>query len=528
MLKGETVMKPFDLILSGGRVLDGSGASSIQADIGIHGDTISAVGSLSGQPALRRMDVRECYVAPGFIDTHSHSDAYILIEPSAASKIHQGVTTEITGQCGASAAPLLGEYKMPSDWRTMTYPGAWSTLEEYAHLLESQHPAVNIAPLTGHNTLRAGVMGYAPRPSTPDEQDAITGLLRDCLKQGSHGLSTGLLYPPGKHAQHDEVLALARVVAAADGVYATHMRSEGDQLIEALTETIDIARQSKVRLQISHLKTSGAANWPLLEQAVTLILHARQEGLRVMADRYPYTAACTDLDVLLPDWVFAEGPMQELRLLRDPAARARIREETLAMRSESYWSTVCIGSTWHPDQLAFKGMPLVKVAAALGMHPVDAALHLIERDELKTGGIFFGMSEENMWRILALPFVMIGSDASLRAPTGPLSHDHPHPRAYGAFAKFLRSSLNGLTVSLPEAIRKMTALPAEQFNLSRRGLIKEGYYADLTAFSSLVTDTATYEKPHSPATGFKAVIVNGRITLEDDRLTGDRAGRFLR
>ncbi len=520
-------MKPFDLILSGGHVLDGSGAAPVQADVGIHGDTISAIGPLKNQSALCRIDARGDYVAPGFIDTHSHSDAYILIEPSAASKIHQGVTTEITGQCGASAAPLLGDYKMPSDWRSMTYPGAWSTLEEYKLLLAERRPAVNIATLTGHNTLRAGVMGYAPRPSTPDEQNAMTGLLRNCLRQGSRGLSTGLLYPPGKHAQLEEVVALTRVVAAADGVYATHMRSEGDQLIEALTETLEIARQSKVRLQISHLKTSGAANWPLLEQAVALILRARREGLRVMADRYPYTAACTDLDVLLPDWVFAEGPIQELQWLRDPAARTRIREETLAMRSENYWSSVHIGSTWHPDQLAFKGKPLTEVASFLGMHPVDAALLLIERDELKTGGIFFGMSEENMWRILALPFVMIGSDASLRAPAGPLSHDHPHPRAYGTFAKFLRASLDGQTVSLPEAVRKMTALPAQQFNLPRRGLIKEGFFADLTVFSAQATDTATYEKPHSPATGFKAVLVNGQITLKDDRLTGEAAGCFL-
>ncbi len=521
-------MTPFDLVLSGGQLLDGTGAPAVRADVGIHNGVISAIAPLLDQPARRRLDVHGCFVAPGFIDVHSHSDTYILIEPSAASKIHQGVTTEITGQCGASAAPLMGEYKMPSDWRSMTYPRSWSTLEEYEQLLTECRPALNIATLTGHNTLRAGVMGYAPRKSSAAELDTMNARLRNCLRQGSRGLSTGLLYPPGKHAQPEEVLALARTVAEHRGVYATHMRSEGDRLIEALTETIDIARQAKVRLQISHLKTSGAANWPLLEQAIALILSARREGLHVMADRYPYTAACTDLDVLLPDWVFADGPAAELQLLRDPAARARIRAETLAMRSEQYWSTVHVGSTWHPDQLAFKGCPLPEVAAALGVHPVDAALILIERDELKTGGIFFGMSEENMWRILALPFVMIGSDASLRATTGPLSQDHPHPRAYGTFAKFLRAALDGVTVSLPEAVRKMTALPAQQFNLTGRGLVKEGYCADLAVFSPAVRDAATYEKPHAPATGFKAVIVNGELILEDDQLTGNRAGRFLR
>ncbi|MDD2237816.1 MAG: D-aminoacylase [Kiritimatiellae bacterium] len=520
-------MKPFDIILAGGEILDGTGAPAIRADIGLRGDTISAVGSLDGTQARQTIDVGGCFVAPGFIDTHSHSDAYILIEPSAASKIHQGVTTEITGQCGASAAPLLDGYKLPSDWRSMTFPGTWSSLAEYRMLLDSVHPALNIATLTGHNTLRAGVMGYAPRPSTDAEQERMNGLLRDSLAQGSRGLSTGLLYPPGKHAQLEEVHALARIVSEAGGIYATHMRSEGDQLIEALTETLDVARQTGVCLQISHLKTSGVANWPLLDEALELIYAAQKEGVRVMADRYPYTAACTDLDVLLPDWVFAEGPAQELHYLHDPVTRERIRRETLAARSEDYWSSVHIGSTWHPDHAVFKGKPLPEVAQVLGLHPVDAVLRLIEDDNLKTGGIFFGMSEENMWRILALPFVMIGSDASLRAPTGPLSQDHPHPRAYGAFAKFLRASFDGLTVSLPEAIRKMTSLPAQQFNLQGRGVIREGCFADLTVFTSEVRDRATYRHPHAPATGFKAVLVNGRVVLEDDRLTGERGGRFL-
>ena len=351
-------MKPFDYLLTGGRVLDGTGSAARVADVAVRGDEIAAVGSLDPAQARRVLDVHDCFVTPGFIDTHSHSDAYILIEPSAASKIHQGVTTEITGQCGASAAPLRGDYKMPSDWRSMTFPGSWSTLEEYAALLQARRPALNIATLTGHNTLRAGVMGYTPRASGAVEQTAMNELLRESLAAGSRGLSTGLLYPPGKHAEEQEVHELARIVAEAGGVYATHMRSEGDYLLEALAETLQVARETGVRLQISHLKTSGSANWILLEEALDLIVEAQQEGLQVMADRYPYTAACTDLDVLLPDWVFAEGPARELEYLRDPATRERIRRETLSARDESYWSSVHVGSTWHPEHRAFKGRPL--------------------------------------------------------------------------------------------------------------------------------------------------------------------------
>ena len=516
----------FDCCIKGGLLLDGSGKKAFQGDVGITGDRITAIGALEGCDA-DVVNAAGCYVAPGFIDVHSHSDTYILLEPSAASKIYQGVTTEIVGQCGASAAPLMGDYKMPSDWRAMQYPGVWSSLEEYRELLAEQHPAVNIAMLTGHNTLRAGVMGYAPRPATVAEIDCMKNRLQVCLEAGSRGLSSGLLYPPGNHAAGDELYELAAVVAAYDGVYATHMRSEGSGLLKSIREVLDVGRRTGVRLQVSHLKTSGPENWNLLDQAFELIEEARGEGLIVYADRYPYTAACTDLDVLLPDWVFAEGPSQELCWLRDPVMRARIRAEVLQERAPEYWKRVLIGTTVHPEHVDYKGLPLLRVAEKMGLEPVDAMLQLLDKDDVKTGGIFFGMNEENMWRILAKSYVMIGSDASLRAPTGVLSQDHPHPRAYGTFAKLLKASLQHKTVPLEELIRKMTALPAAQFGLKDRGMLRVGARADVVVFGDQVADQADYEHPHRLATGMQTVFVNGVKTLADGKETTRRGGLFI-
>jgi N-acyl-D-amino-acid deacylase len=518
----------FDLILSGGTILDGTGAPARRADVGIRGDRIAEVGDLTGAEARETIDAPGAMVTPGFIDVHSHSDAYLLIEPGAPSKLFQGVTTEVVGNCGASAAPRFGTARMPSDWQEQAYPGRWSTVAEYRALLDQVRPAPNAVLLIGHNTLRASVQGYEDRPPRPDELVAMRRHLDQALAEGGRGLSTGLVYAPGLFAAADEVIALARVVAARGGIYTSHMRSEGSRLWEAIEETIEVGRASGARVQISHLKTSGPENWNKLEGALERIEHARAEGLAVASDRYPYTASCTDLDILLPAWA-AEGSRAEiLARLRDPADRARIRAELLATRGPDYWPRVTIGSVRHPDHAAFAGRPLVEIAAALGMEPVDAALTLMDRDELATGGIFFGMSEDNMWRILAQPWVMLGSDGSLRSPTGPLSHDHPHPRAYGAFTRFLRAALDGRTVSLPEAVRKMTSLPADHFGLARRGRIAPGHFADLAVWRpDAVVERTTYARPHQLSEGMDAVIVNGTVTLRSGALTGRRAGRVL-
>ncbi|NKB23187.1 MAG: amidohydrolase family protein [Kiritimatiellae bacterium] len=517
-----------DIKIFGGRVFDGCGSDPLWADIGIQRDRIVEVGDFSKAEAITEIDANGKYVCPGFIDVHSHSDAYLLIEPSAPSKIYQGVTTEVVGNCGASAAPCVGEYKLPSDWREQTYPGTWSTVAEYRELLDQARPAPNVYLLIGHNSLRAGVMGYEAREATPDDVRNMQRLLDQSLEEGGRGFSTGLIYTPGIFSSKEEVLTLSQIVAERKGIYTSHMRSESDYLLEAIDETINVGQQTGIRVQISHLKTSGQRNWHLIDNALEQIRSARESGLEVAADRYPYTAACTDLDVIFPDWALEGGRETELARLRDPRTRSKIRDVLFTSRDQDYWETVTIGSTHHPDNATFQGSTLLQVAKHLNLDPVDTVLHLVETDELLTGGIFFGMSEENMWRILEEPYVMIGSDGSIRSPEGPLSHDHPHPRAYGSFPKYLGAVLGGKTVKLSEAIRKMTSLPAEHFQIHDRGILAAGMMADIIVFNpEEINDVSSYIEPHQLSKGIDRVIVNGVLTLDEGSLTGRRGGYFL-
>ena len=518
----------FDLKITRARLLDGTGAAERVGDVGVKAGRIAAVGDLARAEAAVEIDARGKLVTPGFIDAHSHSDTYLLIEPSARSKIYQGITTEVVGNCGASAAPLVGNAHMPSDWADKHYPGTWRTVAEYRLLLDQVRPAVNVVLLAGHNTLRSGAMGYEPRPATPDELVRMMRTLEQALDEGARGLSSGLIYAPGRFAPVEELERLATVVGARGGLYSSHMRSEGTRLIEAIEETLRIGLMSGARVEISHLKTSGQANWHLRDCALEAIRVARAAGQIVAADRYPYTSSCTDLDVIFPEWATAGGREAVLARLRDPAQRRRLREDLQRSRSPEQWNSIVIGSTIHPDNLAFRGRPLMEVAGALRMEAVDAALHLIDTDELGTSAFFFGMSEENMWRILAEPFVMLGTDASVRAPSGPLSHDYPHPRAYGSFPRFLRALLDGRLPGLPEGVRKMTSLPAEHFGLRDRGVLAPGKAADVLVIDpARVRDVATYDSPHQLAEGIDHVVVNGVHTLSMGQLTGVRAGRFL-
>jgi N-acyl-D-amino-acid deacylase len=517
-----------DIKIINGDVLDGTGGPASRVDIGITGDAISDVGNLAAAEARVCIDARGKLVTPGFIDAHSHSDTYLLIEPSAPSKVFQGIATEVVGNCGASAAPRLRDDSLPSDWMDKKYGGKWRTVSDFRRLLEQARPAPNQVLLIGHKALRTGVMGYERRPATAAELDAMCGLLDESLDQGGRGFSTGLVYAPGMFAGKDELVALARVAGRHGGIYTSHIRSEGARLIEALEEAIAIGREGGVSVQVSHLKTSGRANWPLIDSALDTIRKARAQGLDVMADRYPYLSSCTDLDVMFPDWVAEGGREATLKRLRDPATRARLRAELLKLKGEDYWPTVTVASISHPGNAAFQGRPLPEVAAALKMHPVDAILHLTETDELRTSAFFHGMCEPNMLRILAEPYVMIGTDASLRAPTGPLSLDFPHPRAYGAFSRFLRMALDGKTVSLPDAIRKMTSLPAGRFGLKGRGTLAKGMKADVAVFNpAAVAEKTDCSNPHRLSEGLCHLVVNGTLTIADGKLTGERGGKAL-
>jgi N-acyl-D-amino-acid deacylase len=532
----------WDLLIKNGLLCDGTGAAARVGDVAVCGDRIAAVGALDGGDACQVVDAQGLIVAPGFIDVHSHSDTYHLLEPDAPSKVTQGVTTEVVGQCGASAAPLLPPARLPSDWAAHVYPalhGAreaasgdspvpWSTVAEYRALWEQVRPAVNTVLMVGHNTLRAGVMGYEPRIASAEEVRSMQRRLEQALEEGASGFSTGLLYQPGRHAAPEEILALARVVAARGGVYASHLRSEGDGLLEALDEQLGVGRASGVRIQVSHLKTSHARNWHKLDAVFQRIEAARADGVVVHADRYPYVAGGTDLDVVLPEWAAGGGREAVLARLADPVLRARIIAELDGGREPGEWRGVMIGSTVHPDLAEYPGQNLADLAQAAGCSVVTVLVEVLRRDELRTGAFFFGMSEENLRRIYAQPWVMVGSDASLRAPHGVLSTDHPHPRSYGAFPRFLRLVQDEGLLTLSEAIRRITSLPADAFGLQGRGRIVAGAAADLVLLNPAeLRDLATYVRPHCFAQGVRQVWVNGRCCYAQGVFTGQRGGCVL-
>jgi N-acyl-D-amino-acid deacylase len=382
--------------------------------------------------------------------------------------------------------------------------------------------------MIGHRTLRTGVVGFEHRPATDAEVKDMVRWLEQSLDEGGRGLSTGLIYAPSMFADQEELTTLAETTARRVGLYTSHMRNEAAQVLEAIDEATGIGRRAGIRVQISHLKVSGHRNWGLIDSVLGRIRRARAEGQEVAADRYPYRGAHTSLDVVMPDWAAEGGREETLKRLADPSVRGRVREDLIASRPDDYWATVTIAATRHPDNRRFQGVPLLEAAAQLGLDPVDAILHVTEKDEMKTGAFFFGMNEDNMMRILAEPYVMIGSDASCRAPTGPLAGDFTHPRTYGTFARFLRMALDGRTVPVEEAVRKMTSLPAGQFGLSDRGVIAGGKKADIVVFDpGRVKDRADYASPHQLAEGMDYVVVNGVVTVSDGALTGDRAGQVL-
>ena len=537
----------FDLVIRGGRIVDGTGAAAFAADVAVAGDRIAAVGDLAAAEAALTVDAAGRVVSPGFIDAHAHSDAYLLIEPDAPSKLTQGITTEVNGQCGGSAAPRLGPARLSSDWASQTYPLAthtsrgvsggtapgptWTTVASYRALFEAVRPAINTVQFIGHNTLRAGVMGYDPRAAGPDDVREMCRRLEQALDEGGWGLSTGLIYQPGKYAAGEEVLALASTAAGRGAMYATHMRSEGDRLLESVAEVLDLVRATGIRAQISHLKTACPANWHEIVRLLETISQARREGVHVHSDRYPYLASGTDLDIVLPGWSSAGGRDAIMANLADPAARVRMASEMDASGRD--WSAVMIGGGWSDASRAFSGRAVSEAAAELGLTPGQTVCRFIEADETRTGAFFFGMCAENLRRVYEQPWVMPGSDASLRAPWGPLGRDHPHPRAYGTMPRFLRLMTGReegfeRVCGLEEAVRRMTSLPAAAFGIRDRGVLRAGAFADVTVFAEdELRDIATYAAPHRFSEGVRQVIVNGALAFDNGRFTGERRGRFL-
>ncbi len=518
----------YDGVIANGTIVDGSGAEPFQGDVAVTGDTIVAIGDLTGAESRWRVEARGKIVCPGFIDTHSHGDAFLLLEPDAPSKTHQGIATDIVGNCGTSAAPVTEIEHLSSDWSDKPYPGTWRTVAEYRTLLETVKPAPNVALLAGHNTLRRCAGAYDNRPPTADEMACMIRMLDQAMDEGARGLSTGLIYPPGRFSRTDEIVALAKAAARKNGLYASHMRSEGAGLIEAIEEALTVGEEAGISVQISHLKTGGRDNWTKIGAALDRIESARARGRNVHADRYPYIASHTSLSVVLPDWALEGTVETRLARLTDPEQRRRLEADLLIENEDRRWDAITVGSTHHPDNLRFQGQPLLAIAKELRLDPAATVLHFAQTDAMRTSAFFAEMCEENMFTVLAQPWVMIGSDASVRAPTGPLSHDHPHPRTYGTFPRFLRMALDGRTVPLPEAIRKATALPAETFGLRDRGLLSKGKKADIVVFQpDRLRDRSDFARPHQLSEGVDDLFVNGEAVLASGKPTGCRPGRFL-
>jgi len=523
-----------DILIRNGRVYDGSGGDPFIADIGIAGDRIVFVSRLPeryGGKAGKIIEAEGLSIAPGFIDAHSHSEFTLLAASHAEGKIFQGVTTEINGNCGLSAAPLYGEARAhrENDLNELGIEERWSTFQEYFQILERRRPAINFATLTGHGNIRASVIGYADRPPDSAEMERMQTLLKDSVGEGAIGLSTGLIYPPGVYANTEEIIGLSRCIK--DRIYASHMRSETDRLLEAIEEAIRIGRESGIAVHISHIKTGGRNNWSKIDRALSAMESARAEGLTVTCDRYPYTAASTDLDAVLPSWTYAGGAEEELKRLRTPEVRSAVRNEVMSQRpEEEYWSSIAISSVNSESNKWMEGKTLSFLSGIVKKEPVDFLLDILIEEKLRIGAIFHSMNEDNLRRFLTRPYVMIGSDSSVRSTDGPTHRGKPHPRGFGTFPRFIGRYARDLhLMNIGEAVRKITLLPSETFGLMGRGRLKEGFYADVVVFDEeRIIDRATFEQPFLKPEGIYYVLVNGSPVVWEGYYTGNRPGRILR
>jgi N-acyl-D-amino-acid deacylase len=527
----------WDLLIQAAQVVDGSGAPAFTADVAVRGETIAQVGHVTERQARAVIDAAGLTVAPGFIDLHTHSDYTLLVNPLAESKVHQGVTTEVIGNCGTSPAPLGDEgYPIIRTRMQQQYQldVTWRTLGGYLERLATSGVAVNVVPIIGHGTVRSAVMGYAQRAPTTRELEQMQSLVAETMADGAFGLSTGLVYAPGCYADTDEIVALARVVGQAGGMYFSHIRGESDTVLDAAREAITIGERAALPVQISHLKTAGQANWEKTPALLELIDEATARGLDVTGDMYPYTAGATSLGALLPPWVHEGGLAKLLPRLRDQEVRDRMRRD-IAQGLEGWWNPVRAAG-WEgvqisraPQHPAYQGLRLPEVARLRQQDPLDAALDLLLAEEGNAAVVLFMMGETQVRTILQHRGVMIGSDAGATAPYGVLGQGHPHPRAYGTFPRVLGTYVRELGVlSLEEAVHRMTGLTARRLGLADRGLIRPDYKADLVIFDAQqVADRATYDTPHVYPAGIHWVIVNGQVVLHHGARLSALPGRVL-
>ncbi len=516
-----------DLVVRGGSILDGGGGAAIVGDLAIDGDTIVAVGDVGRRRGRTEIDAAGLTVTPGFINMLSWATVTLLEDPRAQSDLRQGVTLEVFGE-GWSMGPLNEAMKeeMVERQADIRFDIEWTTLGEYLAHLERRGVAPNVASYVGATTVRIHELGYEDRAPTAEELDRMRAHVDRAMREGALGVGSSLIYAPASYATTDELVALVEVAAAHGGLYVSHIRGEGDGLLEALAELIEIARRTGAPAEVYHFKASRPENWDKLEPAIAMIEAARAEGLEVAANMYTYPASATGLDAAMPTWVQEGGHEAWVERLKDPAIRERVREELDLLPPDKM-----LFIDFRNDALGhLVGKTLAEVAAMRGTTPEDTVMDLVVEDDSRVGTIYFSMSEDNVRRKVGLPWMSFGSDAGAPSTEGVFLRSSTHPRAYGTFARLLGHYVRdeGI-VPLPEAVRRLTSYPAERLGLERRGRLAPGFYADVAVFDAeRVRDRATFEQPHQYAEGVVHVLVNGVPVLRDGAPTGATPGRFVR
>jgi N-acyl-D-amino-acid deacylase len=528
----------FDIIIKGGAVYDGTGGEAQHVDLAIKGDRIAGLGDFKDASAKTIVNASGFAVAPGFINMLSWSTESLIQDGRSQSEIRQGVTTEIMGE-GFSMGPLNDEMKkrMLQEQGDIKFAIKWNTLAEYLRYLEQHGISCNVASFLGAATVREYVIGYEDKQPTSQQLDQMRELVRNEMEAGALGIGTALIYPPAFYAKTEEIIELCKVAAKYKGKYISHMRSEGNQLFESFDELLRIAREANIPAELYHIKAAGQKNWGKIDSLLSRIESAQKEGLKVRANMYIYTAGATGLDACFPPWTEDGGYPALFKRLREPATREKIKAEVKI--DSDKWENLYL-ATGSPDKIllvAFKseklkpltGKTLAEVAKMRGKDPIDTAMDLVAEDESRVGTVYFMMSEENVKKEIAKPWISFGSDEASEAPEGVFLKSNPHPRAYGNFARVLGKYVRDeKVIKLPEAVRRLSALPATNLGLDHRGSLKEGTFADVVVFDpATIADHATFEKPHQYATGVKHVFVNGVQVIKDGEHTGAKPGRAL-
>ena len=528
----------FDVIIKGGTVYDGTGGEGRVTDVAIRGDRIAGVGDLAKATATTTIDARGLAVAPGFINMLSWSTESLIQDGRSQSEIRQGVTTEIMGE-GESMGPVNDRLRayMVKQQGDIKYDIKWNTLGEYLQFLEERGISCNVASFLGATTVRAYVIGFDDRAPTPQEMDQMRDIVRKEMEAGALGIGTSLIYPPAFYAKTDELIEMCRVASKYKGKYISHMRSEGNQLFEALDELIRISREANIPAEVYHIKAAGQKNWSKEDELLARIEKAQKDGLNIRANMYTYTAAGTGLDACFPPWTEDGGYDALFKRLRDPATREKIKAEVKV--DSDKWENLYLAAG-SPDKIllvGFKsdklkpltGKTLAEVAKTRGKDPIETAMDLVAEDESRISTVYFIMSEDNVKKELQKPWISFGSDEASQAPEGVFLKSNPHPRAYGNFARVLgKYARDEKVLTLPEAVRRLSALPATNLGLDHRGFIQEGMFADVVVFDpATIADRATFDKPHQYAVGMKHVFVNGVQVLKDGEHTDAKPGRAL-